>query len=658
MVKVRSRITPLTLLAVLMVLFATLPAGSREKEQAGGEQSKFWAFRPVADPRLPSVRLEDELWVKSPIDRFVIVRLRNHGLGPQAAATKRILIRRASFDLTGLPPTPEAVAAFIEDKSPDAFARVVDRLLASPRYGERWARHWLDVARFAEEQREENHVIKALSHAWRYRDWVVHALNSDMPYDEFIVKQIAGDVSHPGNRKARAALGFLALGPIYQSDAGDDASKLISRYATIDDKIDTLTRGLLGLTVACSRCHDHKFDPIPTADYYGLAAVFFYTHYIREMPLASPQEIKRVRVAKTQSAELKRKLNAAIKAQRPAEEIASLRKRFLSVQTLAQRKLPRVHALAESGDGGSIPIATRGNPNIPGKVVPRRFLSALGGLKTPSFRNGSGRLELARAIASPSNPLTARVMVNRVWLHHFGAGLVRSPDNFGALGERPTHPKLLDWLASRFVERGCSLKELHREIMLSATYQQSSQRDPAMEKADGDNRWLWRMTPRRLEVEAFRDAMLFVSGELASKIGGTSVDDILSSNRRTLYARIRRGSRESADKFLQLFDFPNARVSNSQRAKTTIAQQQLFFLNSPFVIARAKVLAARTDDDDDRAKIVRVFRIVFQRSPTRQETRLGKQYLSQGAGGKRAAAIRWERYVQALLASNEFVYLQ
>lgn len=658
MVKVRSRITPLTLLAVLMVLFATLPAGSREKEQTGGEQSKFWAFRPVADPRLPSVRPEDELWVKSPIDRFVIVRLRKHGLGPQAAATKRILIRRASFDLTGLPPTPEAVAAFIEDKSPDAFARVVDRLLASPRYGERWARHWLDVARFAEEQREENHVIKALSHAWRYRDWVVHAFNSDMPYDEFIVKQIAGDVSHPGNRKARAALGFLALGPIYQSDAGDDASKLISRYATIDDKIDTLTRGLLGLTVACSRCHDHKFDPIPTADYYGLAAVFFYTHYIREMPLASPQEIKRVRVAMTQSAELKRKLNAAIKAQRPAEEIASLRKRFLSVQKLAQRKLPRVHALAESGDGGSIPIATRGNPNIPGKVVPRRFLSALGGLKTPLIRNGSGRLELARAIASPSNPLTSRVMVNRVWLHHFGAGLVRSPDNFGALGERPTHPKLLDWLASCFVERGGALKELHREIMLSATYQQSSQRDPAMEKADGDNRWLWRMPPRRLEVEAFRDAMLFVSGELASKIGGTSVDDILSSNRRTLYARIRRGSRESADKFLQLFDFPNARVSNSQRSKTTIAQQQLFFLNSPFVIARAKVLAARADDDDDRAKIVRVFRIVFQRSPTRRETRLGKQYLSQGAGGNRAAANRWERYVQALLASNEFVYLQ
>jgi len=645
----------------LLATLTVLPAGSAgENGDAGDDLDKLWAFRPVADPLPPAVRPEDEAWVMSPIDRFVIAKLRGHGLRPQAAATKRVLIRRASFDLTGLPPTPEDVVAFIEDGSPDAFARVVDRLLASPRYGERWARHWLDVARFAEEQREENHVPKALPHAWRYRDWVVDALNADMRYDEFLVKQIAGDQSHPqGDRKARAALGFLALGPVYESDAGDDASKLIARYDTIDDKIDTLTRGLLGLTVACSRCHDHKFDPIPAADYYALAGVFFHSHYIHDMPVASREEVKRVQAAKKQSADLKQRLDAAIEAQRPAVELAALRKEFESSEKLAQRELPMVHALAESGDGGGIPIALRGNPNVPGEVEPRRFLGALGGLEAAPFTQGSGRLELARAITNPSNPLTSRVIVNRVWLHHFGAGLVRSPDNFGALGERPSHPELLDWLASRFVERGWSLKQLHREIMLSATYQLSSERDEAMAAADGDNRWLWRMNPRRLEVEALRDAMLFVSGELDPMIGGPSVDDILSSNRRTLYATIRRDSRERADKFLQLFDFPDARVSNNQRAETTVAQQQLFFLNSAFVIARAKALAARAGGDDYREKIGRIYRIVFQRSPTTEEIRLGEEYLTGPAvGGETAAEKQWEQYVQAILGSNEFVYLQ
>jgi cytochrome c553 len=594
-----------------------VPAGGGPKITA--KDRAFWSFRPVADPPPPRVR--DATWPQQPLDRFVLARLEAAGLHPAPAADRRTLMRRATFDLTGLPPTPEEIDAFVNDPAPDAFAGVVDRLLASPHYGERWARHWLDVARYAEDQ-AHTFAARLFPNGFRYRDWLIRAFNDDLPYDRFLKEQIAADLLDEPDRVERLpALGFFALGPVYYGDP--------KKLDQIDDRIDTLARGVLGLTVACARCHDHKFDPISQRDYYALAGIFASTDY-NEVPLVPPAAVEEAK--RRQTAEQK-KMKAPL-------------------------NIPLIHALADAPKPVVLRVHLRGSPTNLGDEAPHRFLAVLGG-EGHLFTKGSGRLELAEAVASPSNPLTARVLVNRVWQHHFGTGLVRTTSNFGALGERPSHPELLDHLATRFVRSGWSLKALHREILLSAAYQQGSQFDAKAYEADPDDRLLWRMARRRLEVEAWRDAMLAVSGRLAGTLDGPSADLASPGNRRrTVYAAV---SRHELNGLLRLFDFPDPNITAGERAVTTVPLQQLFVLNSECMAQSAKALAARLaagPDQDDAGRIRRAFLLLYGRPVTDDELRLGLTFLTATPpAGPRAGLTRWEQYAQVLLAADEFLYV-
>jgi mono/diheme cytochrome c family protein len=579
----------------------------------------FWAFQPIANPPVPEVK--DQAWPKTPVDRFVLAKLEANKLRPVAAADRRSLIRRASFDLVGLPPTPEEVEAFVNDQAPDAFARVIERLLASPHYGERWARHWLDVARYGEDQA---HTFNARKYpqGFRYRDWLIKAFNEDMPYDQLIKEQLAADVlPRPDQEKIAnlPALGFFALGPVYYGDP--------KKLDQIDDRIDTLTRGLLGLTVACARCHDHKYDPISSKDYYSLAGVIASTEYV-EISLEPGKEGQPVPP--------------------PAKD-----------KKTPPDKGPFLHAVKE-GQPVTMKVHLRGNPGTLGEEAPRRMMTILTPETAPAFSQGSGRLELAHAIASKDNPLTARVLVNRLWQHHFGKGLVRTPSNFGALGEPPTHPELLDHLATRFMASGWSIKAMHREIMLSATYQLSSVVEPAarhsspQQEIDADNKLLWRANRRRLEVEAWRDAMLAVSGKLDRKVGGPSLDLAAPNNfRRTLYGSV---SRHELNPLLRLFDFPDPNITSDERTVTTVPLQQLFVLNSEFLVNNAKVLSARLKDGagDDPERIRQAFLLLYGRPVTARELQLGLNFL---ASPNATGLNRWEQYAQVLLSANEFLYV-
>jgi hypothetical protein len=604
---------------------AIRPAGPDETFEITPEERAFWSFQPVVAPPVPAVK--DGAWSKRDTDRYILARLESTSLAPSPPADKRTLIRRATFDLIGLPPTPEEVEAFLADDSPDAFSKVVERLLESPHYGERWARHWLDIARYGEDQA---HTFQSRKYpqGFRYRDWLIQSFNRDLPYDEFVRQQIAADLLPGDDKRERLpALGFFALGPVYYGDR-----KMMDQY---DDRIDTLTRGFLGLTVACARCHDHKFDPISTADYYALAGVIASSQYIEE-PLVSPEEVEAAEKALT-DAEKKNKL----------------------------KKYPFVHTLKEADKPVTMRVHIRGSTENLGDEVPRHFLSILSPDEPKPFEHGSGRLELAQAIASEANPLTARVMVNRIWKHHFGEGLVRTASNFGSLGERPTHPDLLDYLAARFMASGWSIKALHREIMNSAAYQQSSGFDTAKAAVDAENRLLWRMNRRRLEVEAWRDAMLAVAGTLDRTIGGPSSDLANAGNRRrTMYGVV---SRHRLDDLLRLFDFPDPNLTSDKRPETTVPQQQLFVLNSEFMTGNAKALAGQVASlaDNDEGRIRAAFARVYCREPSDREMQLALTYLkadeSPAENGSDGAAsvklTRWDRYAQVLLGANEFMYV-
>ncbi len=556
----------------------------------------FWSFRPVQSPRAPAVK--DRAWPRSDIDRFILSKLEQNNLASSPPADKAVLIRRAYFDLIGLPPEPADVSVFVADDSPVAFEKVVDALLASPQYGERWGRHWLDVARYGEDQAHAFQP-RLYPYGYRYRDWVVRALNHDLPYDRFVLEQVAGDLLDGPDRAERlAAVGFLSCGPVYYGDG--------QRHDQYADRIDTLCRGFLGLTVACARCHDHKYDPIPTTDYYALEGVFASTEYV-EVPAVSQQQVDAYTAAVAAITAKEKEITAFLKAEaerlnlkvqnnqfKPVERMLSdLAKKKLSAQraeleTLkknAPPKFPVIHTLCDSSKVIDTPVLIRGNPATPGAKVARRFLTVLEGERT-KFSQGSGRLELARAIASAANPLTARVIVNRVWSHHFGRGLVATASNFGELGDRPSHPELLDWLAHRLIASGWSLKALHREIMLSAAYRQSSRFDAASDAKDPENVLLWRMNRRRLDVEAWRDAMLAVGGRFDLKIGGPPLSlDSPNNERRTVYAAI---SRHDLAPLLRLFDFPDPNITSGGRVETTVPLQQLFVLNSEFMVASAR----------------------------------------------------------------------
>ncbi len=624
-------------------------------------RQEHWSFRPVVRPSIPTEN--NSQWEKNGVDYFVYKRLSSNALRPAEASAGVDLVRRIYFDLVGLPPMPQQVVEFVKKYSnnPDAaVSSLVDQLLESRHYGERWGRHWLDVARYSDGFGGFNDG-SAMPDAWRYRDWVVDALNRDIPFGEFIKLQIAGDLI--GDRNAAVGTGFLALGPTYRSDGGDPDSVAQSKSETLDDRIDTLTRGLMGITASCARCHDHKFDPIPQLDYYSLAGVFNNTG-VHQGPIAKDEEValynqhqKKINDLTNRLKQLNQQFKKE-KRQATAEEagmVAELNQNIAELKKSSPPKFATAHMLRDTGSS-NMKVAIRGDLRKTGAEAPRGFLRVLAGDKAVPFKNGSGRLELAEAVAAPSNPLTGRVFVNRVWQHHFGNALVRTPSNLGKLGELPTHPELLDWLVCELMDSG-SIKELHRLIMNSATYRMSAQFDSDSFQNDGGNRLLWRMNPRRLDVEAWRDALLSVTGELDLVMGGPPSED-LNSRRRTLYFKTSRaGDRFGSDKLLRMFDFPIMRATVAKRPVSIVPQQYLFMLNSSFMNDRARALSARLkkSSEDPAARIQLAYRLLYGRPPREEEINLGIKFVLRQDEAK---VDNWEKYCQVLLCSNEFFFLQ
>ena len=646
---------------------ASLPADEVDEPDWEKIRAAHWAWEPVRKPAPPEVSVKS--WVRNPIDFFVLAKLESAGLEPAPAADSGTLVRRMHLDLVGLPPTPDEVAEFVKAARRDrqgAVEQKITELLGSVRYGERWARHWLDVARYSDgfggflDRRN-----RELTQAWRYRDWVVSAFNDDLPYDRFIKLQISGDLI--GETEDAVATGFFALGPYYTSDGGDPDSVAQARGETLDDRIDTLTRGFMAVTVSCARCHDHKFDPIPQQDYYSLAGIFDNT-VTSELPLVPEGVVdayeahqEKIKAAQEREGDLRDRAREEMRDLSPEEEelVKQWKAEVEKLKEEAPAKYDFVQVLAEAGNQ-DMPLAVRGNLRTPGDMAPRRFLRVLSGTGPPRFNQGSGRIELAEAVASSSNPLTARVMVNRVWMHHFGKALVRSPGNFGTLGRNPTHGKMLDWLSASFMESGWSIKSLHHLIMTSATYQMSGRYDARAFAADSDNELLWRMNPRRMDVESWRDSLLAVTRELDLELGGPPVDDITGSRRRTLYAKVsRNGDQSGSDQFLRLFDFPIMRATVPERGASIVPQQFLFLMNSPFMVDRAKALSKRleSESEDDRKRIDRAYRLLFSRPPSEGEMRVGLQFL-RTESLSHSELSPWERYGQVLMSSNEFMYVR
>jgi len=707
---------------------------------------EHWSFKPINEPAAPKVA--DESWPASPIDRFILDRLEAAGLRPAKDADLRTLIRRATFDLTGLPPTPEEVTAFLRDcetesaergagsaeQRPDAlgaYARLIDRLLASPRYGERWGRHWLDVARYADSNGLDENI--AHGNAWRYRDYVIASFNSDKPFDRFIIEQIAGDLltssgfgvpsselkgesahrSAPLNseletRNALIATGFLALGPKVLAEV--DKTKM--EMDIIDEQVDTLGRAFLGQTIGCARCHDHKFDPITTADYYALTGIFKSTKTMESfvtiakwwenpIPTAEDHAAKKAHDEKVAAAKaaidshiaaanaelLKRLGDGAKLPAKPEDQYADGEKAELKKlrDELAkiEKAAPQVSSAmgVTEGKPTDLAIHVRGSHLTLGAMSPRRFPQVFGASR-PIAADRSGRMELAQWIASKENPLTARVIVNRVWRWHFGRGLVRTTDNFGKLGEAPTHPQLLDWLASRFVEDGWSIKKLHRRIMLSRTYQMSGETSDDATRLDPENRLYSRAPVRRLEAEAIRDAMLFVSGRLELSPAGTGGPAITHVKNReflfdhtskdgTTYDALKRSVflpvvRNHLYDFFELFDFPDSAVSQGDRPTTTVAPQALLAMNSPLVWASAEALANQTllRDGDDASRVKWLYETLYGRPPGDGEIKRAAGFIERAmqpaAGGDAAAGrkVAWQSLAQVLMVSNEFMYVR
>ncbi len=630
----------------------------------------LWSLAPVKKPALPKVK--NQAWVRNPVDAFILSQLESKKLSPAPEANKRTLLRRLSYDLTGLPPTAAEVDAFLADKSPTTYEKAVDRLLASPRYGERLARLWLDVARYADTKGYVFEEDRNYPHAYTYRDWVIEAFNRDLPYDQFIVQQLAADrlpeVQNGDDKRPLAALGFLTVGRRF----------LNNQHDIIDDRIDVTTRGFLGFTVSCARCHDHKFDPVPAQDYYSLYAIFASsletTAPISEKAIRDPWELysRRLETAERNVRELivaqVKALRERAKSAEPSAEVKKvlqgLREEQLpnaaQLKTLAtafepgqkdrlekmqeeaseiRRNAPALPEFAMAMTDAARPrdgvVFRRGNPGSPGEPAPRRFLSALSKAEREHWKEGSGRLELAQAIASKDNPLTARVFVNRMWQHHFGAGLVRTPSDFGFQGEKATHPELLDYLAATFVENGWSIKKLHRLIVTSATYRQSSSVSKAIYDVDPENRTWNRMNRRRLDLEQMRDSVLFATGRLElGKAGGKSFDlwNGPYVPRRSVYGFI---ERQNLPGIFKTFDFASPDSTSPRRFQTTVPQQALFFMNSPFLVEQARMVAERAeirDSQDDAQRVRRLYRQLFGRLPDPEEAKVALAFLKPGSG--------------------------
>jgi cytochrome c553 len=651
---------------------AVLPAAESKKGIDFEEGRKFWSFQPVKQHELPIVR--DTTWPRQRIDHFVLAKMESASMQPSPEADRRTLLRRAMFDMLGLPPSTAEAAALIADDSPQAYEALVERLLSSPHYGERWGRYWLDLVRYCDVPES---WAKSEAQAWLYRDWVVRALNEDMPYDEFVRRQLAADLHEHCQPEDLAALGLLGLSPNYWKELklSQDVIKTVVAEEW-EERIHTLGSALLGLTVACARCHDHKFDPISTHDYYGLAGVLASTRTADRSILPAGQaevveqarqqvqeheaEVKKLTAKKPQDDETKAEIArlkqqiAELKQSTPHYE-ASL---CYGVAEASLHVLPdgeaRTKIEYEANAPQNVCVQIRGNPSNVGPEVPRRFLTVLSPSEPLPFTDGSGRRELAQAITRDAASLTARVMVNRVWGHHFGRGLVDTPSNFGTQGSRPTHPQLLDDLAARFIEAGWSLKWLHREILLSATYRQQSRRIDEPHQIDPENRLLWRMNRRRLDVEAWRDAMLASSGALDRTLGGAPADlASVEHRRRTIYGLVQR--RELND-LLRLYDFPDPNSHSARRDQTTTPLQQLFVLNSDLMRKRAEELVQSTKAANDAKQIEGMYQRLYQRPPTDHQQELAVRFLDAASGdGSRDEA--WLQYAQALLGSNELMFV-
>lgn len=732
------------------------------------EARKFWSFQPVKNPPLPEV--DNKAWLRSPIDRFILARLESKGLKPVGGADKRTLIRRATFDLTGLPPTPDEIDAFLNDTSAKAFEKVIDRLLASPHYGERWGRHWLDVVRYADTAGCNSDF--PISAAYKYRNYVVKSFNQDKPYDRFIREQIAGDLL-PARSEAEKYESIIATG--YLATSRRFGSRTKEFDLTIDDTIDNLGKTFLGLSVSCARCHNHKFDPIPTKDYYALYGIFnssryafpgteIYPHPADMVALTSGKEAEgfykwqtelaalddrkeyltaeggaaaRNKAAKekqlkeaaqhapaaqgkspdkqpdnqpknqTGSAgqntspdgEQKKELHPpgemrpadydrdavnwskASKSTRMPEQVLAEAEEVKSrIAELGEHtpKVEKAYAVVE-GLPANARIHRKGDPKDLGEEVPRGFLTILGEQQLPPDHKGSGRDSLANWIADPNNPLTARVMVNRIWQYHFGKGIVPTPNDFGSRGAAPTHPELLDYLAAQFIKGGWSLKSMHRMIMLSHAYQLSAADDPRNAGVDANNDLLWRFNRRRLSAEEIRDAMLAVSGLLDGTMGEAhpfppesewrytqheQFFAVYDTNSRSVYLM---QQRQKKHPLMEVFDGADTNTITSPRPLSTTPLQALFLMNNPFVHQQADSFAVRVGMAFDTLpqRINYSFRLAYGRPARAAEIREAMAYVQQLRGELQSVKTPTDQlnraalasYLRVVLGSDEFLYV-
>jgi hypothetical protein len=570
---------------------------------------EWWAYQPPQKTKLPTV--SNRAWPSQRLDHFILAKLDAKRLTPSAQAPKRVLVRRLYLDLTGLPPTPSEMAAFLNDETGDAYERLAEELMQRKSFGERLASMWLNNVRYAEDQAHQVGANTAFFYpnAFRYREWIIDAFNNDIPYDDFIRKQLAADLIKDTPDGDLPALGYIGLGHKYYN-----RGRLDVKAEEWAEQVDTLTRSLLGLTVACAQCHDHKYDAFTQKDYYALAGIFASTDLVDRM--ADGSEIKK--------------------------DTEADKKRIGTIHMVRDKKPQDLH------------VFLRGNTETKGDLVPRRFLRVLSKNEPKPFTQGSGRLELAESIVSPDNPLTGRVIVNRVWAMFFGRGLVSTPSNFGQVGAKPSHPALLDDLAVRFVENGWSTKQLIREIVLSSTYRQSSDETANNKAIDPDNTNFWRMNRRRLSIEQWRDSIL-AAGDSLDRTGGKSLELTDKKNvRRTVYGRI---SRKKLNEMLMQFDYPDANVHAAKRSATTTAVQKLFVMNNQFMVEQAKRLAKRVAGDSTDAsteQIHAIYGILYNRKPSTTELEIALGFLELPAESQ---LTRWEQYSHALLAANEMNYV-
>lgn len=691
-----------------------------------GESSSFaiseadrqhWAFQKPQRPSLPALR--NSAWPRNPVDHFVLAALESKGIEPAVPAKREKLIRRMTLDLIGLPPTPEEVDAFLADASPAAAERLVERLLASPAYGERWGRHWLDLARFGESDGFEHDAVRP--HAWRYRDYVIDAFNADKPYDRFIREQAAGDELFPQESDAIIASGFNLLGP----DMVDSADQLQRRHNTLNDMTDTTAFAFLGLTMACARCHDHKFEPLSQRDYYRFQAFFTPAIFERERAIGTPderaahdramrqygeaakaqqkeialiEEPMRKKLYEEKLAKLSEEAQLAVrtpKNKRTTEQENQVQETADSIKVAESEVLegldetsrsrlkrlkaalkkiikpePPAAAIAMRNSNG-VPakafLLARGEPSQPGEAVSGGFPAVLSDLINHgrAGERAGPRAELAAWLASEENPLTARVMVNRIWQHHFGRGIVATPSDFGVRGARPSHPELLVWLAAEFVSSGWSVKHIHKLILLSAAYQQSERPSPTAMSLDPENLLFSRWKPLRLEGEVIRDSLLAVSSRLNTSCGGPGVfpaipvdvikgyqgwpatKNVVEQHRRSVYIFARRNFRYP---FLEVFDAPDSNLSCPSRERSTTAPQALALLNAADVIDAAGAVAARilSHREPGPEAVEEAYRLILGRQPASHEVKVATQFLDRSP---------FSEFCRALFNLNEFVYV-